>query len=188
MSKIPSEKPSLFKRIFDALLPSKDKELPEQITCLLRKDAQQVRSQLENIKAQLLDKGDDDLYPMVTEVIDPMLRKEPNENEYREWIKKAKHWVRLITKEKEEVIEAIIKHVVQKSLDRIDRDIKFLNEYSKQCHKEQELLSPHITKLRALQNPPEIQSLKIAEEWRRFLDTSRAKHLNSALKQIEKQG
>lgn len=183
----------------------------------VKQDASQVKEQLEQIKRDLLNEVDEDLASMVNEVIDPMLRAldkaqkkleraQPAQahslQEALSWTEKAKIWAKLYEEcgDIEKVRELIVSHIIDKSIDRIDRDIKFLEDYLNQlvgrytddnelCEQVKmeklNILAPFIESLRSLQNHPGVYTIPQVNAWRRKLDNRRTQHFDDALHAIE---
>lgn len=214
------EQTSIFQRIFASFIPSKQKvevALPRKIF-RHKENANEVRAQLEKVKKELLDEFDQELSPMITEVIDPMLRdisridrmmhKETEdtvvEEHFREWTAGATLWVELFSKikDKERIKSEIVKHIIVKSMERIERDIRFIEGYFE--HSLQQLtLSPEeihrtrltktklvlqsIQQLRSLQALPDrVIQFNEVNEWREKLDHQRANYFDAALRIIDR--
>ncbi|CCB86177.1 putative uncharacterized protein [Parachlamydia acanthamoebae UV-7] len=177
----------------------------------------QIREELEKIKAGV----DLDLQPLVFEVIDPMLRSiqqlhhitqnaslpavhEKTVQRYMKWIEQAKLWVQLYTKakDKEEVLKAVIDHIVLASNQIIERDLQILNEYKIQAiefldgnpEKKEALrknlydqMAPFLDNLDQLKriNCPEFQDLKAVSSWKAKIDSLRQENFNNALHAID---
>lgn len=181
----------------------------------LHKVSMEKREQLEQIKREV----DLDLQPLVSEVIDPLLRtiynlhtqqhndlqewQEKALPRYAKWVNKAKLWVDLYTKaqSKEEVLKAIIEHIIDLSSQSIEKDLKILKEYEthalnfsndpeKKAGLQKELkerLAPFLTILNDLkvQRPPEFKELKEVSAWKAGLDEKRQHCFNEALQTID---
>lgn len=175
-------------------------------------DVDQMSNQLESIKLELSKDPDDDLIPLVKEVIDPLLRdagkiqKAANEEEaikkYQEWTDRARMWMQIYTNkgDKLEVVQALAKHVIQRCFERIDRDILFIHDYIVQhvnslfvnpndrISTKNRLLdevSPFLDKLASLKTSPKNDSLSEISKWKASLDSKRDKFLHSSLHTID---
>jgi hypothetical protein len=215
----PRGQPGLFQRIFESFLSEKKEKTPpmSQKVCCHKESADKVREQLEKIKKELQNELDDELFPMITEVIDPLLRdverinrlmkrengEETASEQFREWTDNAKLWVGLFSKNKDKdtIKLEVLKHIIEKSLEKIDRDIRFIEGYFKQ-HMEQldlvpeeiniikkkkiGLVSEHLRMLRTLQViPAHGITFNEVSTWRQKLDGLRAKHHDAALQVID---
>jgi len=212
------EKPGFFQRFVESFLPSKEPveaKLSKKVCCHTE-NAKKVQAQLKNIREELKAEVDAELSPMITEVINPMLRdvkkihrmmkRENGEcaaiKHYKEWTEDAKLWVELYSKnkDKEAIKAAIVKHIITKSMETIEKDIRFIEKYFRQSLEQAQLdpeelsriridkaraLAEHVEKLHSLKVLPEAMSFDSVSNWRQGLDDQRAKHFDDALHVID---
>ena len=120
---------------------------------------------------------------------------------YNEWVEKAKLWASLSAKpvDREEIIQAVIKHTKLVSDLLVDRDLKMLNEYLllelnipefdqeelKNLTERLELeLNPSIEALKKLKDSAP-GDLKDLQNWKSKIADLRSKHYNQALQIID---
>ena len=211
-------KPGFFQRFVESFMPSKEpvETIISRKVCCHKENAKKVQAQLKEIRDELKAEVDAELSPMITEVINPMLRdvkrinrmmkRENGESaaikHFQVWTKDAKLWVELYSKAKgkESIKSAIVKHIISKSMERIERDIRFIEDYFKQSIEQRNLvpdeisrikkdkttsLAEHVEKLRSLQILPVSMSFDSVSSWRQKLDDQRAKHFDAALHEID---
>ncbi|MBS4168587.1 hypothetical protein [Parachlamydia sp. AcF125] len=218
-----STKPSsfvskLFSKLKRKIFSEKNKNPLQGRIQELHWDSEQIREELEKIKAGV----DADLQPLVFEVINPMLRsiqhlnhiaqnpptvgviQEKTVQRYIKWIDQAKVWVQLYTKakDKEEVLKAVVDHIVLVSNQTIDRDLQILNEYKIQAielleesaEKKEDLrkilygqITPFLDNLAQLKYAayPQFQNLKEMSDWKAQIDSLRQENFNHALQVID---
>ena len=140
------EKPGIFQQFIKSLIHSNDaveSKISKKVCCHTE-NANKVQHQLKQIRDELKEEIEDELFPMIAEVINPLLRdvnridrmmkRENGElaaiKEYQVWTEGAKLWVELYSKnkDKETIKAAIVKHIINKSMDRIERDIRFIED------------------------------------------------------------
>lgn len=206
----------LFQRFVEFFMPS---EGPVKITGKVRcysDKAKKVQAQLKEIRNELKTEVDDELSPMITEVINSMLSnvnrinrmfmRENGKSEaikhFQAWTKDAKLWVELCSKNKDKkgIKSAIVKHIISKSMERIERDICYIDAYFRQSIEQLNLdpeetsrisrekansLSKHVEMLRSLQVLPVSMPFDCVTRWRQDLDDQRAKHFDTALHVID---
>ncbi len=215
----PSRGLGLFQRIFKVFLSEErsHEEMPARKICFHQENADKVRQELERAKKELQAELDHELLPLITEVIDPMLRDVERINrlrrreqgqdlasiQFHEWTESAKLWVELFSKkwDKQAVKKEIVRHIIDKSFQKIEKDIRFIESYFEQYlgqlglspeetqrvrMKKGKRLSEYLEKMRALKTPPE-KDLKLEESlsWRFELDEKRAKLHDDALHIID---
>lgn len=208
-------KKNLFSRFTNKIFPKNSDISPLQGRINdLHLNSTEIREQLEKIKREV----DLDLEPLVSGVIDPMLRSiqtlhsqfnnNSQEHEkvlprYTKWIDQAKVWVSLYVKakDKDEVLKAVITHIIDLSSQTIDNDLKIIAKYEAQVlnfpndaqRKEQlqkdlrDQLAPSVALLTDLkaQNPPEFNEIKEVSVWKAELDEKRQHYFNEALQTID---
>jgi hypothetical protein len=207
------QKLSWLRRLFETFTPIEQRQASQLSGRIqqMHEDVNEVRRQLENIKQELNDEVDEDLRPLVKEVLDPLLREidkqralheEEAIQKYSSWTENARRWVQIYAKkkDKEEIIEALAKHVVQKTFDRIDRDLHFILDYIEHHVNESGFsideriaaknrlireITPYMIRLTSLKIPPDTHSLVEIGKWKEFLDMQREELLHAALQIIE---
>ncbi len=133
----------------------------------LNKNASDVLNVLNTVREDLKKEVDDELYPFVEAVMNPMIRdicriqkvvkKEglmhqqiDAFNQYNEWINRAKLWVQICsTSKNRDVIEkAIIQHTFEDFIVIIDRDLKLICDYEEHLLDELDITDEEKTSLR----------------------------------------
>lgn len=139
----------------------------------------------------------DSLYPYVREVIDPLLREidhiltklqsnlTPDAlDKYSQWTEKARRWVHLCNKvDSENLAEAVKEHIIHRSLELIDRDIKLIIQYRSSQNPGADI-SSFITKLEALKVNPNLPLDRISK-WKQEFDLKRQAIVNKAYQAID---
>lgn len=209
------QKFSWVRRLFETFTPiehQQTKGLSGRIQ-ELHEDAHEIKKQLESIKQELNEELDQDLRPLIKEVLDPLLREldkqqvlheEETVRKYSTWTENAQKWVHIYLKKKDktEIVQALAKHVIQKSFDRIDRDLQCILEYieqhvngsNKPSHEKKAAknrlikeISPYMIRLTSLKLSPEADSLVEISKWKEFVDSQRQELFHTILQVIETQ-
>ncbi|HRD54876.1 MAG TPA: hypothetical protein PLC42_00615, partial [Parachlamydiaceae bacterium] len=147
---------SNIKKIFNFSDVQKEKE-KEQKKLLgriheLNKNAADVLKVLNIVRDDLKNEVDEDLYEFVKLVMNPMIRdisriqkivkkegamqvssqhKDSAFNQYNQWIDRARLWVEVcsVSKNKDAISEAIIKHTFTDFIHAIERDLQLIEDY-----------------------------------------------------------
>ena len=217
---------SMFSRFIDRIRstfqrfqnkPQPDHELAGRIQDL-QKTANSVVKQLHTIKDKLKNEIDQELFSHVQEIIDPIIKEVSRLNKsigqptsvvhqakayqrFSQWIEKAKLWIQFCSKtnDKEAILKAIIRYIVEDFLEVIDRDIQVINDYQNHMldalavEEEEKLtvlknlnLEPYLQGLRSLQTKPNELSLHEIALWKAQVDKRREKYFDEALHTIDK--
>lgn len=108
--------------------------------------AHEVISQLQSAKEDLKHEVDSEVFHYVERVIDPMMKgvnriqkiteiqdSEAEQNnvleKYDQWISQAKQWVGVLHEKQTKIKEAILQHFAQLSSERINRDLRVIEDY-----------------------------------------------------------
>lgn len=210
---------TIIQRIFISFL-TREKSLQENTPrkiCLHKENADKIRLELEKAKEDLKRKLDQELLPMITEVIDPLLReierinrfmkKDEGEEltslQFKVWTEGAKLWVELYSKrwDRDMIKAEIVRHIIDKSIQKIEKDIRFIESYFEQSLEQLELspqetegvrqfkgkfLSKYLDRMRDLKTPP-MHPLTFEEvaSWRQQLDEERSMLHDAALHLID---
>lgn len=163
--------------------------------CSIKPEAEKVHKDLMKVLDNF--STTDSLYPFVREVVDPLLREidhiltrlqsnlTPDAlDKYSQWTEKARHWVQLCNKlDSENLARAVKEHIIQRSLELIDRDIKLIMEYRSSQNPGADI-SSFITKLEALKVNPDLPLEKISK-WKQEFDLKRQAIVNKAYQDID---
>ena len=201
------------RRLFETLTPMEQQPAKRLLGRIqqLHEDANEIKKQLESIKQELNEELDEDLRPLIKEVLDPLLREldkqqalheEDAVRKYSTWTENAQKWVQIYVKKKDkaEIVQALAKHVIQKSFDRIDRDLQCILEYIEQhvngsntsVHEKRAAknrlikdASPYMIQLTSLKLSPETHSLAEIGKWKESIDSQRQELFHTILQIIE---
>lgn len=168
--------------------------------------AKEIRQDLEKIVSEF--QKEEDIYPYVKEVVDPLIRevdqiqstlnKDKTELalvKYTQWTEKASLWVHLCSKagDKERLTRLITHNILEKCAEIIDRDIQLIEKYlhtatndelkQKQIASE---LAPIIQSLQTLKRSQLKLKLSEVSDWKKHFDLERSRLVNSALLIIDR--
>ncbi len=161
----------------------------------IKPEAEQAHHELMKILANF--SSNDNLYPYVKEVVDPLLREidqilnklqynltDDALERYSQWTAKARRWVDLCAKVSEEKLrEAVTDHIILRSLELIDRDINFIIEYASNQNPTANI-GPFISDLETLKVKPNLPLEEISK-WKQNFDRKRESVVNSAYHAID---
>ncbi|MCB1111886.1 MAG: hypothetical protein H7A37_03155 [Chlamydiales bacterium] len=122
-------------------------------------------------------------------------------NHYQDWIDRSKVWIeRFKQGTKEELAAALIEHVINETLQQIDRDLQVIRDYKMHYldhlgisnelrtairQELQDEIIHHEAALRALAVPPDDIQMEHLSLWKRDVDIARQKHFAQALEKID---
>jgi hypothetical protein len=170
---------------------------------LLTLKAHSIKPEAEEMHKELMKMLDsfsssESLYPYVREVIDPLLReidhiliKMQNNitqdalHKYSRWTEKARRLVHLcnLVDDEEKLKQAVNDHIVGRSLELIDRDVKLIVEYHASQNPFVDITS-FIKELHKLKINPELPLEKISA-WKHEFDLKRQAIVNDAYQAID---
>ena len=155
--------------------------------------AHQIKPEAEKVHRQLVRLLD--LYPCVKDAVDPFIREVHNIinnlnyqltddglQRYTQWTDKARKWVKRISEEN--VKEVVTEHMISRSLDLIDKDIKLIEEYRSNQNPKANIDS-FISNLKLLKVNPNL-SLEEIPKWKQTFDKKRESIVNAAYRVIDK--
>lgn len=190
----------------------------------LQNTANQVLADLNQLKTDLEQQADSDLLGSLDAVVKPIVRdveriqrkvvssqsldeRKDAAERYTQWIERARPWVHFLSanlKDRDAIIQAVVKHTIQTSEELVKRDLQVISDYQK--HKLAELaadngenrllknrleqaLSKHLEDLSRLQRsePPKpgVTGLKELEVWKERIENLREKLYNKSLQIID---
>lgn len=184
----------------------------------LKSDTESFCHQLESIKAQLHRDEDPEVYTFIEAIIDPLLKEiimiqsalqsgnaaqqAKAFKKHGEWIERAKVWIQFHSRmhDRQQIIDAVVSHLIGAALTCIDRDVQVIKEY--QMHQLGELtisaelyyileaemkrgIDPYLIQLKRLKQRPLVISLEGLGLWKNQIDESRQFCFEKALQYID---